>query len=213
MGFLPNQQTGFYLTRCIEEQGGRELCAPLGSYGNRERIDGPAGDVAQTGDAEQPVVTEDSPLSLLVRYFSVPALNGRSEIWLWKDRNTTGQGADVNLAVYDEEENSHSVTLNLPNEVNFGSTGGVITPGAPGGWFRIKFVCGQFGYCGYNPLDGATWGAGGSATPIQAVAYSLQFANNFGEVEPGPGSEFLRWDALFPAHRQYTNYQGGDGAE
>ena len=124
-----------------------------------------------------------------------------------------GTAAEVNLAVYDEDENAHSVTLNLPNEVNFGSTGEVITPGAPGGWFRIKFVCGQFGYCGYNPLDGATWGAGGSATPIQAVAYSLQFANNFGEVEPGPGSEFLRWDALFPAHRQYTNYQGGAGAE
>ncbi len=39
---------------------------------NRERIDGPAGDVAQTGDADATGGAEpDSPLSLLVRYFSV----------------------------------------------------------------------------------------------------------------------------------------------
>ena len=188
--------------------------APFGPYGNRERIDGPAGDVAQTGDTEQPVLIEDSPLSLIVRYFSVPSLNGRSEIWLWKDRNTTGDGGGGETwRCMTRMQNAHSVTLNLPNEVNFSPTDEIITPGAPGGWFRIKFACGPFGHCGYNPLDGATWGAGGSATPIQAVAYSLQFANNFGEVEPGPGSEFLRWDALFPAHRQYTNYQGGAGAE
>jgi hypothetical protein len=205
LGF-ESTQTGFYLTRCIESQGGgaASVCAPLGTYGNRERIDGPAGDVAQTGSAVQPAGAEDSPLSLIVRYFSVPALNGRTQVWLWKDRNTSGAAAEVNLAVYDEDENAHSVTLNLPNEVNFGSTEETITPGAPGGWFRIKFDCGPFGSCGYNPLDGSTW-EDIDTTPIQAVAYALQFAND--------QAANLRWDAVFPAHRQYTNYQGGAGAE
>ncbi len=31
-----------------------------------------------------------------------------------------GRRRALNLAVYDEDENSHSVTFNLPNEVNFG---------------------------------------------------------------------------------------------
>jgi len=192
----PLQQTGFYLTRCLEEQAAIS-CAPLGTYGNRERIDGPAGDVAQTGSGS-PI---DSSLSLITRYFSQPALNGRSQVWLWKDRSTTGAASSVSLAVYDEDENSHSVTFNLPGEVNFAPTDDIITPGAPGGWFRIKFDCGPFGSCGYLPTTPATV----ATTPIQAVAYSLQFANDQDET--------LRWDALFPAHRQYTTYQGGSNAE
>jgi hypothetical protein len=219
VALAPSVQTGFYLTRCIEEQGGgaASACIPnTGAvYGNRERIDGFSGDIAQTVNSVgfPPATTGgDSPLSLILRYFSVEDLNGRSEVWLWKDRNTTGAAANVNLAVYDEDENAHSVTFNLPNEVNFAATRSIITPGAPGGWFRIRFICGQFGYCSYNPLDGSTWEET-STTPIQAVAYSLQFANSLGSGTPGPGVEFLRWDALFPAHRQYTTYQGGPSAE
>jgi len=146
----------------------------------------------------------DSPLSLIIRYFSVTALAGRTEVWLWKDRNTTGAGTAVNLAVYDEDENAHSVTFNLPDEVNFARTEAIITPGAPGGWFRIRFVCGQFGYCGYDPAIVSTAG-GGTTTPIQSVAYALQFANSQDAT--------LRWDAIFPAHRQYTTYIGGPSAE
>jgi hypothetical protein len=142
----------------------------------------------------------------LIRYFSSPELNGRTEVWLWKDRNTAGSAAAVNLAVYDEEENAHSVTFSLPDEVNFAITSEIITPGAPGGWFRLKYSCGPFGYCGYDPANTATWGSGSAlTTPIQAVGYSLQFASE-DVIE-------LRWDAAFPAHRQYTNYIGGLSAE
>jgi hypothetical protein len=42
-------------------------------------------------------------------------------------------------------------------------------------------------------------------TPIQSVAYGLQFANSQDAT--------LRWDAAFPAHRQYTTYLGGVPAE
>jgi hypothetical protein len=144
---------------------------------------------------------------LLIRYFSSDDLNGRTEVWLWKDRNTSGAAANVTLAVYDEDENAHSISFSLPDEVNFTSTAAIITPGAPGGWFRFKFSCGPFGYCGYNPLDSTTWtGTGGALlTPIQAVGYSLQFANDQDIT--------LRWDAAFPAHRQYTDYIGGGPAE
>jgi hypothetical protein len=199
-------QIGFYLNRCIEEQGASANCAPAGSYGNRERIDGFSGDQMQTFDRiGYPPASSfgDSPLSLIVRYFSVNALSGRTEVWLWKDRVTSGTAAAMNLAVYDEEENAHSITFNLPDEVNFAPTVQLISPGTPGGWFRIRFSCGQFGYCGYNPNNPATWGA--PTTPIQSVAYSLQFANS--------QNASLRWDAAFPAHRQYMNYVGGSSAE
>jgi hypothetical protein len=205
-----SEQLGFYLNRCLEEQGAAS-CG-LGVYGNRERIDGFSGDQIQTFTAVPPVTGllgsgEDSPLSLLIRYFSSDDLNGRTEVWLWKDRNTSGAAANVTLAVYDEDENAHSISFSLPDEVNFTSTAAIITPGAPGGWFRFKFSCGPFGYCGYNPLDSTTWtGTGGALlTPIQAVGYSLQFANDQDIT--------LRWDAAFPAHRQYTDYIGGGPAE
>jgi hypothetical protein len=82
----------------------------------------------------------------------------------------------------------------------------IVTPGAPGGWFRVRFTCGPFNYCGYDPLNPATWTAGGALrTPIQAIAYSLQFANS--------QEATLRWDAVFPSHRQYSDYIGGTAAE
>jgi hypothetical protein len=213
---------GFYRTRCNDEHTGLgTICAPqltltcsglTAIYGDlTERIDGPNGDFAQTGDAggyavsngaTPPVLTQvlpDSPLSLILRYFSADALNGRSEVWLWKDRNTSGSAGNVNVAVYDEAENVHSITFPLPHEVNFAATADIITPGANGGWFRIKFPCGQFGSCGYSYRDNNL-----TSAPIQAVAYSLQFADSTG----GDSSATLRWDALFPAHRQYTNYRG-----
>lgn len=197
-------QIGFYLTRCLEEQAPGDACLPFptGTYGNRERIDGFSGDFAQTGTATPPAgnAAGDSPLSLLVRYFSATNLVGKTEIWLWKDRVTPGKR--VNLSVFDEEENVHSVTFKLDDEVNFTETNAIITPGAPGGWFRIKFECAPFGYCGYDAIDPTTALTSGGAltTPIQAVAYSLQFAQS--------SNATLRWDAAFPAHRQYTNYSG-----
>ena len=200
--FEPDQ-VGFYLNRCIEEQGALFSACGFASYGNRERIDGYSGDEVQTLNfigAPPASVFGDSPLSLITRYFSVSALNGRTEIWLWKDRNTSGSAAGVNIAVYDEDENAHSVTFSLPNEVNFAPVAAIVTPGAPGGWFRLRAACGQFGYCDYDPFDDTTWGA----TPIQAVGYSLQFADQFNGVIGG----LVRWDAAFPSHRQYTDYLG-----
>jgi hypothetical protein len=117
-----------------------------------------------------------------LRYFTATALQARTEVWLWKDRVTT---SPLNLAVYDEEENVISITQNFPDEVNFVNIAGLIIPGAPGGWFRIPFLTSQF-----PP----------TSRPIQAVAYSLQLANS--------QSAQLRWDAIFPAHRQYTNFPG-----
>jgi hypothetical protein len=145
-----------------------------------ERIDGLEGDLAQTGTADNLDTWWE-----LVRYFTAeaPVPNNEcgpldafcveTELWLWKDSNTAN--AAVNVAVYDEAENVHSVTLFLPNEVNFVNVRDIITPGVPGGWFRV-------------PLDYNT----------QSVAYSLQLAND--------SDATLRWDALFPAHRQYTDY-------
>ena len=209
VAFDEDVQIGFYLNRCIEEQGASANCAPAGPYGNRERIDGFSGNRVQTLDLTgyPPArLRGDAPLSLILRYFSVSTLSGRTEVWLWKDRVTSDAAATVNLAVYDEDENAHSITFSLPDEVNFAPTAQIITPGAPGGWFRIRFVCGQFGYCDYAPLSPATWGSSAApTTPIQSVAYSLQFANS--------QSATLRWDTVFPAHRQYTTYIGGIGAE
>jgi hypothetical protein len=210
-GQLANNSGGFYRTRCEEEQNGGanceptprpSLCYPTLPYGDyNERIDGPNGDWAQTGDADGHATGTpgfDSPLSLLIRYFSATAIEARTEVWLWKDRNTTASAGALNVAVYDEAENVHSMTFNLPNEVNFALTSQIITPGAPGGWFRVKYPCGPFGSCGYSYPDPV--GAAGSRPPIQSVAYAVQFASR--------AVAFLRWDAAFPAHRQYTDYIG-----
>jgi hypothetical protein len=202
-------RAGFYLNQCIRLQGPSPNCDPgVSGYDNRERIDGISGDSIQTGSPTVlplPAGT-DSPLSLIVRYFSASDVTASSEIWLWKDRVTSGAAAELTVAVWDEEENSHSITFRLPNEVNFAETEDIISPGARGGWLRLKFTCGAFGHCGYNPVAPATWGTTTSpTTPIQAVAYGLQFANSQDET--------LRWDAAFPAHRQYTNYIGGPSQE
>jgi hypothetical protein len=208
---LPTLRPGFYLNRCIEIQGLAAACDPAtAGYDNRERIDGFSGDILQTlntlGFPPASPTNGDSPLSLIVRYFSATAINASSEIWLWKDRNISGAAAKLSVAVYDEDENRTSLTLSLPDEVNFAKTSAIISQGVPGGWIRLKFTCSAFGYCGYNPANPATWGsAAGPATPIQAVAYGLQFANSQNAT--------LRWDAAFPAHRQYTNYIGGIVAE
>jgi hypothetical protein len=234
-GQVARNSSGFYRTRCEEEQGAA-ACSPVrlaGSilfpscpvgggtgtaYGDLgERIDGPNGDWAQTGNAGGFGITDvppvppgtsfttrrvqpDSPLSLIVRYFSASAIEARTEVWQWKDRNTTASAGAVNVAVYDEAENVHSVQLNLPNEVNFALTSQIITPGAPGGWFRIKYPCSQFGSCAYDYLRPPGTLAD-NRTPIQAVAYAVQFAQS--------SNATLRWDAAFPAHRQYTNYLPG----
>jgi len=198
---------GFYLNRCIESQGTVAGCNPLVApfYGNRERIDGYSGDSQQTGSATFTAAAADSPLSMIVRYFTLSALNASSEIWLWKDRVTST--TSLTFAVYDEDEAVQSVSFAVGDEVNFTSTKSIISPNFPGGWLRIKFTCGGFNYCGYDPATPATWrtAAGALTTPIQSVAYSLQFANSQSAV--------LRWDAAFPAHRQYTNYIGGLGGE
>jgi hypothetical protein len=194
---------GFYLNRCIESQGQTLACDPLTSpifYGNRERIDGYAGDAQQTESVTFTSATDDSPLSMIVRYFTLSSLNASSEIWLWKDRVTAT--TSLTFAVYDEDENVQSVSFAVGDEVNFTSTKSIISPSFPGGWLRIKFTCGGFGYCTYVPGTPSTWRTGTTFnTPIQSVAYSLQFANSQAAT--------LRWDAAFPAHRQYTNFIGG----
>jgi len=200
---VPQVRAGFYLNRCIELQGPTANCDPVTTgYDNRERIDGPSGDSVQTGTPIAfPLGARDSALSLIVRYFSAADITASSEIWLWKDRVTTGSQAELSVAVYDEEENRISVTFPLPDEVNFAKTARIIPRGVPGGWMRLKFTCGAFGYCGYDATSPLTWGSTtAQTTPIQAVAYGLQFAQS--------GNKELRWDAAFPAHRQYTNYQG-----
>jgi len=211
---------GFYRTRCEDEQGAancglpqtpdpvvlvcRNPSLPYSDF--TERIDGPNGDWAQTftaGGYQIPGPTNilpDSPLSLILRYFSATSINARSEIWLWKDRTTT---PSLNVAVYDNAENVHSVTLSVPAEVNFTLTKDIITPGVTDGWFRIKFPCGQYSSCSYN-YDVPPGSVSTARPPIQSVAYSLQFADSLGS---GAGiAAGLRWDAAFPAHRQYTDY-------
>jgi hypothetical protein len=220
---LAPEPIGFYLNKCLEAQGGGATtpCFPSGkgSYGNRERLDGSVGIIPQLSraNAAGPLTAGagDRPLGLLLRYFSLSAIGARSEIWLWKDRNTTGQAASVAVSVYDEDENVTVKTLPIPDQVNVIPTESFITAGAPGGWFRVRFDCGSFGYCGYDPLVPAgtppavpwitTTNPPVLQTPIQAVAYSLQTANS--------SAASLRWDACFPAHRQYGTYFGGVAAE
>ncbi len=218
------EPVGFYLNRCLDAQGGgvSTPCLPntTGSvlYGNRERLDGSAGTISQVSKANPagPITAaNDRPLGLLLRYFSLSAIAGRSEIWLWKDRNTTGQAANVSVTIYDEEEIVTARTLPIPDQVNVISTDTLIPSGTPGGWLRIRFGCENFGYCGYNSTNPAgvspstPWITATNPpviqTPIQAVAYSLQSANS--------ANAALRWDAAFPAHRQYGVFRGGQAAE
>jgi hypothetical protein len=144
-----------------------------------ERIDGFEGDLAQTGTADTLNWWQ------IIRYFTAEAPTPNNvcdasdtfcvdtELWLWKDSNLAS--AVVNIAVYDEAENFHSVNLDMPFEVNFVKVRDIITPKVPGGWFRIQL-----------------------GPDTQSVAYSLQLAND--------ADATLRWDAIFPAHRQYSDY-------
>jgi hypothetical protein len=215
-GAVAANSFGFYRTRCGEEQGVSSCfttAPPVGACTNSinysdysERIDGPNGDFAQTGTAGGfNTITPDSPLGLIVRYFSLTDIDARSELWSWRDRTPSTTG--LNVTVYDEDENFHSVTFSVADEVSFSLTADIITPGAPGGWFRVKYLCAQFGSCTYN-YAAPVVGSGGAPTvppPIQSVAYSVEFADS----TPGSNSSStLRWDATFPAHRQYTNYFG-----
>ncbi|MGE0683974.1 MAG: hypothetical protein AB7P69_24100 [Candidatus Binatia bacterium] len=173
LGGANDTRTGFFST--VESDGFTD---------GLERIDGREGDLAQTGTADTTAWWE------IIRYFtvSVPGLEVDTELWLWKDANHPG--LFVNLAVYDEEENVHSVSIDLPFEVNFRDVRDLITPGAPGGWFRIPFAAEP------EPIDDDLDAA--DDNNIQSVAYSLQLGND--------ASAVLRWDAIFPAHRQYTDY-------
>jgi hypothetical protein len=167
-----------------------------------ERFSGNSGDLIQTGTANA------DEMDLIVRYFTASALVARTEIWLWKECNSSDDinlegrptsdipavneqaglddecaaSSNLNVAVYDEEENVHSITFNFPDEVNFVDVRPFVTPGVNGGWFRL-------------PVD----------PEVQATAHSVQLA--------GLNAIDLRWDAIFPAHRQYTDYIGGDNQE
>jgi hypothetical protein len=145
-----------------------------------ERIDGNTGVLVQTGDTADGDGDDDDTYDLIVRYFTSEALDIQTELWVWKE--TDVDSYDPVLVVYDEEENSHSITQPFPDEVNFVNVVDIITPHVPGGWFRIPM-----------PED------------EQSVAHSVQLAQS--------DDATLRWDAIFPAHRQYTDYLGGDGNE
>jgi hypothetical protein len=214
-GAVAANSFGFYRTRCGDEQGTPACfttpptpgaCTQAVAYSDyTERIDGPNGDFAQTGTAGgfagggTPAIA-DSPLSIIARYLSISSLNATSELLSWRDRAPAS--VTQNVAVYDDAENVHSVTVSVANEVSFTVTADVITPGATDGWFRLKYPCGAFGSCTYNydsPLSG-------QITPIQAMTFSVQRADSAGAGTPS--SSTLRWDATFPAHRQFTNYFG-----
>jgi len=220
VGAVTANSFGFYRTRCADEQGAG-ACAtlapaagvcqqPARAYSDfTERIDGPNGDFAQTGNAggfaggglPAPV---DSPLSIIARYLSLDTLNATSQLLSWRDRAPAA--VTQNIAVYDDAENVHSVTISVANEVSFTTTAEVITPGATDGWFRLKYVCAVFGSCGYNYNIPPGLSVPAPLPPIQAVTFSVQRADSAGEGQPS--DETLRWDATFPAHRQYTNYFG-----
>lgn len=211
---VAGQPWGFYLNKCLEHQ-----LSPC-SYDYLERIDGLSGDLVQTGTGGDPLLgsldvngltpkpsgpcnpnnSSCSNLNLLFRYFTSSALDAHTEVWIWKDRNAflanlwhflgqnfIPQDAEVTIAMYDESENGFSIQYDLPDEVNFIDVSRIIGSGVPGGWFRIKYEPIQFGAL------------------LQSVGYSIQRADSDGVA---PGSATLRWDASFPAHRQYTYYIG-----
>jgi hypothetical protein len=149
----------------------------------KERIDGSSGDIQQTG------AFVGASLKQILRYFTSSVLTARTELWLWAEFNTSFVAL---LRVCDEAENCFSIPLPLPNEVNFYDVG-VIAGSVPGGWFRIIY-----------PEVGDTIIPFDPSSFLQVVAYSLQSAG---------ATAALRWDAIFPAHRQYTNYRGGLGEE
>jgi len=140
-----------------------------------ERFDGVNGDLVQTGTDDL-----DEPWDMIVRYFTSSALELQTQLWVWKELDDDSYNPV--LAIWDEDENVHSISQRFPDEVNFVNVADIITPNAPGGWFRI-------------PID----------EDEQAVGYSLQLAQD--------DDAQLRWDAVFPAHRQYTDYIGGDSTE
>ena len=178
---VTGQYQGFYLTRCIE--AGNSICD------KRERIDGPNGDFADTGTAGGLIgLSGDSPLSLIIRRIAGGIFN--TEVWLWKDRNTSG--VSVNVVVYDEAENAFATTLPLQNEINVFTDASFGVPKS--GWVRIRFTCAEFGSCGFNPANPVD----AQTVPIQSVAYALQSIRT-----PVAG------DAAFPAHRYYSTYIGG----
>jgi hypothetical protein len=153
----------------------------LGGVGDfLERIDGNTGVLVQTGDTADGDGDDDDTYDLIVRYFTSEALAIQTELWVWKE--TDADSYRPVLAVYDEEENVHSIPQPFPDEVNFVNVADIITPHVPGGWFRI-------------PMP--EW--------EQSVAHSVQLAHD--------EDAQLRWDAIFPAHRQYTDYLGGDATE
>jgi hypothetical protein len=213
---------GFYRTRCADEQGAA-ACAtvapaagvcrqPAIAYSDyTERLDGPSGDFAQTGTAGGFVggAIPDSPLGLIVRYLSIDALNASSQLFSWRDRAPAA--TSLNVAVYDDAENSHSVTFTVSGEVSTNTTDAIVSPGVPDGWFRVRYPCGSFGSCAYNYATPPGAGTTPPQPPIQSVAFSVQNADDAGA---GTGSDAtLRWDATFPAHRQYTSFIGGSSAE
>jgi len=178
---LPGACTGFFFT--TRNAAGACVASPLSTSGGDglERLNGREAKIAQLAGAAQPNPDLLTAWDEIVRYFTVRkpgAIEVTTELWVWKDTNNPG--LLVNIAVYDEAEHVHSVSLDLPFEVNFRKVNDIITPGAPGGWFRI-------------PLS----------SELQSVAYSLQLAND--------STATLRWDAIFPAHRQYTDFFGGTG--
>jgi hypothetical protein len=161
-----------------------------------ERFSGVSGDAAQTGTDPSPLTFDTDELDMIVRYFTASALEGRTEIWLWKECNSSddrdlesdgddtecGISSELNVSVWDEDENVFSITFDFPDEVNFVDIRPYVNANDSGGWLRL-------------PVD----------PEVQATAYALQFANS--------SDATLRWDAVFPAHRQYTDYIGGDAEE
>jgi hypothetical protein len=217
-GALAANSFGFYRTRCGDEQGAAacrttapaagactQPAVPYSDY--TERLDGPNGDFAQTGTAGGffgGAAALDSPLGLIVRYLSIDALNASSQLFSWRDRAPAS--TSLNVAVYDDAENAHSVTFIVSGEVSTNTTDSIVSPGVPDGWFRVKYPCGSFGSCNYNYATPPGVATPTPLPPIQSVAFSVQNADSAGAGTPS--DETLRWDATFPAHRQFTNYFG-----
>jgi len=202
---LPNGSAGGFNAASIEDTAeifghpatdvGTAIIGPngitTGFYSDNdtlERFSGNNGDLLQTFSANA------SELDMIVRYFTASAVSAQTQIWLWKECNDSdtldleldgdttecANSGTLNVAVYDEDENVHSITFDFPDEVNFVDVAPFVTPGVNGGWFRL-------------PVD----------PEVSSLAYSVQLA--------GTNDATLRWDAIFPAHRQYTSYINTNG--